>query len=148
MHNYILDDNHIPVIEDDLYAWGRWMEAARRSGARTVGRTDIPGGFISTVFLGIDHSFIGGGPPVLFETMVFANERGGEDLDSRRYSTWGEALDGHNAFVDYYATHGVAAAPRFTEEGEEPPPPLFKPEESKYKSDGKVPKRRMKFRSK
>jgi hypothetical protein len=37
---------------------------------RRVAQDRVGGVFVSTVFLPIDHSF-GGGPPILFETMVF-----------------------------------------------------------------------------
>ena len=46
---------------------------------------------VSTVFLGLDHSF-GGGPPLLFETMIFD---GGEEEHCVRYSTWQQAEEGH-----------------------------------------------------
>jgi hypothetical protein len=53
--------------------------------------------WVSTVWIGIDHSF-GFGPPLIFETMVF---RGDEtDLDCWRYSTETEALAGHARMVD------------------------------------------------
>jgi hypothetical protein len=51
---------------------------------------------VSTVFLGLDHSF-GGGPPVLFETMVFGMPDGSEYQD--RYHTWQEAEAGHREVV-------------------------------------------------
>jgi hypothetical protein len=50
---------------------------------------------VSTVFLGLDHSF-GVGPPVLFETMVFGLQ--GEYQDEHyqeRYCTYEEAIEGH-----------------------------------------------------
>jgi len=66
----------------NLMDWARWMEA--EAAARTVARTDIDEGVrVSTVFLGIDHSF-GRGGPVLFETMVFGGEY---DQEMERYRT-------------------------------------------------------------
>ena len=54
--------------------------------------TEIAGGIIvSTIFLGLDHSF-GNGPPLLFETRVFG---GSMDGDMRRYITRKEAERGH-----------------------------------------------------
>jgi hypothetical protein len=50
---------------------------------------------VSTVFLGVDHSF-GSGRPLLFETMVFGGEL---DEEQVRYSTEAEALAGHSAMV-------------------------------------------------
>lgn len=46
---------------------------------------------VSTVFLGLDHNW-GGGPPLLFETMIFTDGEGGY---CRRYSAWEEAEAGH-----------------------------------------------------
>jgi hypothetical protein len=84
---YILDDLGMPVLEPDLYAWGRWFETAERHVAQ-VHLGDVT---ISTVFLGLDHSW-GGGPPLIFETMVFG---GPHDGYQERYSTRTEALMGH-----------------------------------------------------
>lgn len=52
---------------------------------------------VSTVWLGFDHSF-GGGPPMIFETMVFGMS---EDSDEymRRYSTEEEARQGHQEML-------------------------------------------------
>jgi hypothetical protein len=80
----------VPV--DDLLEWGRWFQTADRH----VARTDLPGCEVSTVFLGLDHSW-GGGPPVLFETMVFG---GPFDQAQERYSTWAEAEAGHARWVE------------------------------------------------
>lgn len=50
-----------------------WATGFRRS-QRTVARDKLANGaLVSTVFLGIDHSF-DGPPPVLWETMVFEGE--------------------------------------------------------------------------
>ncbi len=46
---------------------------------------------VSTVFLGLDHAF-GGGPPMLFETMIFG---GDHDEYCERYATVEEARAGH-----------------------------------------------------
>lgn len=56
------------------------------------------GGTISTIFLGFDHNPFGSGPPILFETMVFAADS--EALDLQRYCNESEALIGHLIMVD------------------------------------------------
>lgn len=89
--NYILV-GHEPVYEPDLVKWAMWFETADRQVRLTV--TEFHS--ISTVFLGIDHSFQSG-PPVLFETMVFGDD--GEDVDTWRYHTWTEAEAGHELLV-------------------------------------------------
>jgi hypothetical protein len=55
---------------------------------------------VSTVWLGLDHSFRNG-PPLIFETMVFAE--GSSDLACRRYSTEAQAREGHAEMVTVVA---------------------------------------------
>lgn len=86
---YILK-GHEPVPVE-LEVWARWFETADRQ-VRDTFRDDVR---VSTVFLGLDHSF-GHGPPVLFETKVFVNGSGDE---MERYSTWDEAVEGHENMV-------------------------------------------------
>jgi hypothetical protein len=88
---YILN-GHKPVKCDDLMWWAWWMEKADRQ-VRDSMQGDVR---VSTVFLGIDSSLFGHGPPMLFETMVFVNGSGG---DCERYSTWDEAEAGHKRWV-------------------------------------------------
>jgi hypothetical protein len=78
-------DGHTPVPTDDpLVAFGR--DANHR-----VALTERGGIKVSTVFLATDHAW-DGGPPLLFETMIFG---GDHDEDQWRYSTWDEAVAGH-----------------------------------------------------
>ena len=88
---YILD-GHTPVPCDDLMKWGAWFERANRS----VDTTSVGPMRVSTVFLGLDHSF-GSGAPILFETMIFGM---GDDEYQTRCSTWEEAEKMHRAAVD------------------------------------------------
>jgi hypothetical protein len=102
--NYILDNNHKPVPVAEIREWARWYETADRH----VGRTQIDEMIVSTVFLGIDHSW-DGAKPLLFETMVFEPNHNDPDLGLDfvqsddfapsglpwRYSTWDEAEAGH-----------------------------------------------------
>jgi len=87
---YILD-GHVPV-RVEMPEWAKWYEFAQRH-VRQDHFGDI---YISTVFLGLDHSF-GKGPPLLFETLVFGGELNGE-MD--RYSTWDEAEAGHDRMIE------------------------------------------------
>lgn len=56
------------------------------------------GKIVSTIWLGLDHSF-GGGPPLFFETMVFPLDAHGEmipnEIAGQRYSTEEQAMKGH-----------------------------------------------------
>ena len=89
---YVLNDAGEPVREPDLLKAARWFEAAERHVADdAVGDTRV-----STVFLGLDHSFSRGGPPVLWESMIFGGPLDGTQL---RYHTRAEALAGHASLV-------------------------------------------------
>ena len=83
---YILVDGE-PVEEFDLIKWGRFMQ----SETRKVALDEVGGIKISTVFLGLDHSF-GGWVPVLWGTMIFG---GKHDQYQERYTTKQKALEGH-----------------------------------------------------
>lgn len=87
---YILQ-GHTPVPVDDLMEWANSLG----ENNRRVALTEFPGGHVSTVFLGLDHSF-GSGAPLLFETMIFG---GPYDDYQERYSTWEEAETGHQMAV-------------------------------------------------
>ena len=90
---YILDSNQDPVAETDLFVWAEWFERASRNRERTVQKTELGNSVVSTVFLGLDHSFgDDSGIPILYETLVF----GGALADEmQRYSTKEQALEGH-----------------------------------------------------
>ena len=89
--NYILKGKEV-VPCDDLMEWAKWYESANRHVAQdTIGNS-----VISTVFLGIDHSFENG-PPLLFETLVFNGKLDGE---MNRYSTWTDAVKGHKNMIE------------------------------------------------
>lgn len=64
---YILDDQGEPVPEPDLMKWGEWLATDHRYICfERLGAVRL-----STIFLGLDHSFSADGPPVLWETMIF-----------------------------------------------------------------------------
>lgn len=68
-------------------------------GKKRIAKTDLPNRYwVSTVWLGMDHSF-GEGPPLIFESMVFKGEDF-TDQDCERYSTEEEALAGHQVMVE------------------------------------------------
>lgn len=91
MSIYCLDDetHEIRPIElEDLWRTGEQV-------GKSVAKTKVGDVEVSTVFLSIDHSF-GGGRPLVFETMVFGGEH---DQWQDRYSTWDEAVKGHENAV-------------------------------------------------
>lgn len=91
---YILNEAGEPVAEPHLMLWAGWMELADRK----VDRTEFAGGYVSTVFLGLDHSFATDGPPVLWETMVFGGPM--DQQQSRCAGTREQAMAMHQDMVD------------------------------------------------
>lgn len=61
------------------------------SDDKIVKKDKFGGVEVSTVFLGMDHSFRGS-KPILFETMIFGGDHDGYQ---KRYETWDDALKGH-----------------------------------------------------
>jgi hypothetical protein len=97
---YILDDDH-NLIATDVMTWGEWFGT---NGNRIVAKTVVGDAVVSTVCLGLDHNFYHGGPPLLFETMIFGGEH---DEECWRCSTWDEAEAQHARVVadlDPYGT--------------------------------------------
>ena len=94
---YILEGREVKPAPLDLWA------ASCSGTSRVVARSDMGcWGELSTVFLGIDHSFFtrGIGPPLLFETMVF----GGPFSDEQwRWTTYDEAEAAHAQIVERLA---------------------------------------------
>ena len=118
---YILNPDHtVTKTEDMVEASKALADRDKKIVAQTVGAGER---FVSTVFLGLDHSWMGG-PPLIFETMIFekgwlTKERPKIDWDrikrgkkvnfskrrpnertdihdwQDRYSTWDEAVAGH-----------------------------------------------------
>ena len=84
---WILDDEKNPIPVEDVLEWATWFD----SGNRTVRFDEVGEVRVSTVFLGLDHSF-GGEVPILFETMIFG---GVHDGYQGRYATWDEAVKGY-----------------------------------------------------
>lgn len=88
---YILDGKKA-VPEPNLMKWAQWFESADR----VVKQEMIGDVKVSTVFLGLDHSF-GEGGPMLFETMIFG---GKHDEDQDRCSTWEQAEEMHQKAIN------------------------------------------------
>jgi hypothetical protein len=91
---YILDENNQPVLIEDVMEWARWFEKADRVVARSV----VGIYTVSTVFLGTDHRW-DGGPPILWETMIFTSEPNELDEFQERYTSHEDALSTHKIIV-------------------------------------------------
>lgn len=91
---YVLDEKNQPkpaTVEE----FSRFM--TEHSIRKVVGRTELADGvWVSTVFLGMDHAW-GGGPPVLWETMIFEGEY---DQHMWRWSSREQAVAGHLEVLD------------------------------------------------
>lgn len=88
---YILDKHRRPVRVPKQEDFDKWFSYERN---RRVARTEVPGGIISTVFIGLAP--VGIDDPKLFETMVFGTNR---DREKCYYHTWQEAYAGHEKIV-------------------------------------------------
>ena len=90
MSNKYTLDGKTPVPTDDVMEWAKMF---KNTDNRRVAWDEVGDARISTVFLGLDHSF-GEGSPLLFETMVFTNQLEWDGY-CERYCTWEEAETGH-----------------------------------------------------
>ena len=88
-------DGHHPV-RCSFEEWGEFI-ARPLEEARRVAYTEVGGHCVDTTFLAADCRFGLAGPPLFFETMVFSGDNVADEI--RRYSTWDEAVAGHEAIV-------------------------------------------------
>ncbi|MCP4607716.1 MAG: hypothetical protein GY845_03225 [Planctomycetes bacterium] len=92
MAYYYILEGHDVIPCHDMALWTQWLSSADRKVKReNVGESDV-----STVFLGVNHAW-DDGPPLVFETLVFDGPLDGE---MERYSTWAEAVKGHDEMVE------------------------------------------------
>lgn len=95
MNYYILNKDHSITKAVSMFDYLGWDSLNK--GIKVVGKYETSKYRVSTVFLGLDHSFEGDdSEPILFETLVFDGELDGE-MD--RYYTWDEAVKGHAKMV-------------------------------------------------
>ncbi len=94
---YILNDDKTVSGTNDVDSWSKHLEGKGRFIKQETINKSI---WISTVFLGIDHSW-GNGPPILFETMVFKDPCM-DSVTQERYYTYEEAIEGHNRIVEQF----------------------------------------------
>jgi len=86
-------EGHTPVKIFGVLNWGMRFQDTEQW---VVKQETVGDYWVSTVFLGLDHQF-GSGPPLLFESIVFIGDQCGA---TNRYSTWDEALAGHESIVE------------------------------------------------
>ena len=96
--HYILDGKK--VVPTDFVTWSNWFETADR----VIALTETSKGTVSTVFLGLDHGWGSGGPPLVFETMVFGGKHDQEY--QTRCSTYEEAEQMHKDALVFLEDNG------------------------------------------
>lgn len=95
---YILTTDNQPVKVDVLEA-AQWMEdnpTRKQIGFDLLEDKDGNDVSVSTVFLGLDHSWSNKGL-ILWETMIFG---GINDQYQERYNSYEDALEGHQRAID------------------------------------------------
>lgn len=103
LETYILDADHRPVPA--AIGSAEYLAFMGDMSKRRVAETTEGDFWVSTVFLGIDHSFGDAGPPLFFETMVQNTKTthwagpDGEEIQER-CETWGEAIAQHERVVE------------------------------------------------
>jgi hypothetical protein len=90
---YILHDDHSvskAVTEAEKFLAYKILGC----NEKIVAQEHVGNKWVSTVFLGLDHSYCSTAvsSPMIFETMVFEDDH---CEGCFRYSTWDEAVDGH-----------------------------------------------------
>lgn len=103
---YVLDADGNAQPEADLLKWTEWFETHDRH----VADDRIGDVRVSTVFLGLDHSFpfFDGphGSPVLWETMIFGGEH---DQYQQRYHSRDAAIAGHQKALEMVRRSAASA---------------------------------------
>jgi hypothetical protein len=84
----------------DLQAWAHKLEDM---DYKIVRQDHVDGHFVSTVWLGLDHGMFGG-PPLIFETMIFDQRADAHSFDEvycERYTTEDAARVGHDRAIEW-----------------------------------------------
>lgn len=92
---YLIDEHHnITKIDSSCSeSYSAWCFMMQNVHTRRVACDKVNGYYISTIFLGLDHSFKED-EPLLFETMVF-KIGSTHEIFMKRYPTWKKAAKGH-----------------------------------------------------
>lgn len=91
---------------DDVLDWAKDFEPGKQKNLasylkyRIVKQDLVNPFFVSTVWLGLDHQYNPEMPPLIYESMVFGNQR--KEMEQRRYTTREQAEAGHKELVKKY----------------------------------------------
>lgn len=96
MDYYVLNPDHTTrraTMEEFISLWKNGPDS-RVAQEHIIADDGTKVAWVSTVFLGMNHNYFGD-EPLLFETMIFADDL--EDIAgyTERYATWEEAEAGH-----------------------------------------------------
>lgn len=79
-----------------------WLKLLEEKDYKIIRQETLPNKkIVSTIWLGLDHSF-GQGEPLIFETMVFKEKGNYTEEACQRYSTLKQAQAGHRKMVEEY----------------------------------------------
>lgn len=99
---YILDENKNVIICNKQECFDQ-REYMFNTHTKHIADDIVNGKRVSTIWLGIDHSWECVAKPLVFETMIF--DKNSEELYYEiyldRYSTWKEAEDGHQRAIEW-----------------------------------------------
>jgi hypothetical protein len=96
---YYLNDDHT-TRPCDVVEWAEQLTHMMITNNKNLKEDTVNGKWISTIWLGIDHNYLGG-LPLIFETMVFNDGDLHLDEYCDRYSTWDEAIEGHQKAIQW-----------------------------------------------
>jgi hypothetical protein len=89
-----------PIAEEDYFRLKYNQQDSDNPGAVSdyarIGLDEVGEARVSTVWLGLNHEWMPGRPPLIFETMIFGGDYGDY---CARYSTEAAAAAGHAAVV-------------------------------------------------
>jgi len=105
MSHYILVNKRIKSVS--LMVWAKWFSRGEKD--RIVKQENVGVYWISTVFMGIDHSF-GIGTRKMFETMIFNQAKNGESGEIfGRCGTYRQAETMHSKAVEFIKSGNTLA---------------------------------------
>jgi hypothetical protein len=99
-----------------------WAALFEDDDYRIVAETHVNMYRVSTCWFGheLGMGFLTGGPPLIFESMVFGPETRGHAYDCRRYATEAQAKAGHEELVTVIRATAMTVEDMFEQEQETP----------------------------
>jgi hypothetical protein len=95
------EEPNVPVYDRDgnQMPYARWVWAMEtQPGYSLIGHDHVADGLVSTIWLGLDHSFGNTSPPIIYETMLFDIDDWVDHQD--RYTSLDDAQKNHRYIVE------------------------------------------------